>query len=362
MKIKKSSFKNFTVFKKQEIEFCGGVNVIIGANGTGKSHLLKLLYAATQWMTGEKNGYSDDKDKIRFLNLLNGLFKPENGGLDLLMRIKDSNRSADIEIEADNQKVESFRIYADKKYQNYDPSIIAQLANAKGIFIPPDEVLAIYPGFAASYEKRELAFDQTYYDVCKALAAAPLKGKNEMLAKLVGDLEELLQGRVVLKGDRFYVQNADGGRNLEAHLLAEGHRKVATIVQLIKNGSVSSDTVLFWDEPESNLNPRMTKHIASFLLELAESGIQIFIATHDYLLTGELSFAAEYKKKPDIPIRFFAMSREGDSPVKIQSGETLADLQGNPILEEFAAHYQREQDAIARIMKGEERNDDHQRS
>lgn len=36
---------NFTVFDNASIEFCTGVNVIIGANGTGKSHLLKVLYA-----------------------------------------------------------------------------------------------------------------------------------------------------------------------------------------------------------------------------------------------------------------------------------------------------------------------------
>lgn len=353
MKIRKCNIENFTVFKKQYIEFCGGVNVIIGANGTGKSHLLKLLYAATQWLTGEKNGFIDDKEKIRFLNLLNGLFKPENGDIVQLMRESGVGKISDIELETDTQEGVNFRIYADKKYQNYDPSVIAQLPNAKGIFIPPDEVLAIYPGFAASYEKRELAFDQTYYDACRALAAAPLKGKNAMLSSLNLELESLLQGRVILKGDRFYVQSTDGGKNLEAHLLAEGHRKIATLVHLINNGSINNDTVLFWDEPESNLNPHLIKHIASFLRALAETGVQIFIATHDYLLTGELSLAAEYKMKPSVPIRFFTMNREGGNPVKVQSGNTLADMQNNLILDEFAAHYQREQDAIVDRMKEE---------
>lgn len=37
---------NFTVFKTLNIEFSKGVNIFIGENGTGKTHLLKLLYAA----------------------------------------------------------------------------------------------------------------------------------------------------------------------------------------------------------------------------------------------------------------------------------------------------------------------------
>jgi len=48
MKINKAHIENFTVFQRQDLEFCPGVNVIIGANGTGKSHLLKILYAMPQ--------------------------------------------------------------------------------------------------------------------------------------------------------------------------------------------------------------------------------------------------------------------------------------------------------------------------
>ncbi|WP_052700400.1 AAA family ATPase [Methylocucumis oryzae] len=36
--------RNFTVFKEAELRFSPGLNVIIGENGTGKTHLLKLAY------------------------------------------------------------------------------------------------------------------------------------------------------------------------------------------------------------------------------------------------------------------------------------------------------------------------------
>jgi ABC-type ATPase involved in cell division len=353
MKIKQCHIENFTVFGKQDIEFCDGVNVIIGANGAGKSHLLKLLYAMTRWFTAEENGLAREQNELRFLNLLNGVFKPENGELAQLMRNRASQATMDAAISLGTRNC-SIRIYADKKYQDYDPSLIASLPDATGLFIPPNDVLAIYPGFAASYEKRELAFDQTYYDLCKALAAAPLKQKNVALSRLLLNLEDVIHGKVVQQGDRFYVQDRETRKSLEAHLLAEGHRKIAAIVHLINNGSLDTNTILFWDEPEANLNPRLIKHIALFLRELARVGVQVFIATHDYLLTGELSLAAEYKTAPEVPIRFFAMSRTDDKPVKIQSGDTLADLQDNPILDEFAEHYQREQEAAIQFIKKRE--------
>ena len=43
MAIKKAQFTNFTVFESETIEFCEGINVFIGENGTGKTHIMKLI-------------------------------------------------------------------------------------------------------------------------------------------------------------------------------------------------------------------------------------------------------------------------------------------------------------------------------
>jgi predicted ATPase len=353
MKIAKCHISNFTVFKEQDLEFCKGVNAIIGANATGKSHLLKILYAINEWMADEKEDSSDDDKHIHFLRqLLVGLFKPEDSDFGNLIRSQSEKKYASISITSETGRYSGVDIFADHIWQGHNASPSCNnIPNAKGIFIPPNEVLAMYPGFTASYEKRELAFDQTYYDICKALSAAPLKTKDIVLSRLKLDLEDILRGEVIQKGDRFYVRGKESKRPLEAHLLAEGHRKIAALVQLINNGSIDKDTILFWDEPEANMNPRMIKHIAVLLRELASVGVQVFITTHDYLLTGELSLAAEYQTQPNVPIRFFAMSREGDNPVNVQSGDTLADLHDNPILDEFAEHYQREQDAVIEYTK-----------
>lgn len=39
------TFKNFTVFEDATFELCPGVNVLIGANATGKTHAMKAMYA-----------------------------------------------------------------------------------------------------------------------------------------------------------------------------------------------------------------------------------------------------------------------------------------------------------------------------
>ena len=37
------------------LDFCDGINVIIGENGVGKTSLLKMIYAATQWSIKQTN-------------------------------------------------------------------------------------------------------------------------------------------------------------------------------------------------------------------------------------------------------------------------------------------------------------------
>jgi recombinational DNA repair ATPase RecF len=37
--------ENFTVFREVNLDFSPGLNVFVGPNATGKTHILKLLYA-----------------------------------------------------------------------------------------------------------------------------------------------------------------------------------------------------------------------------------------------------------------------------------------------------------------------------
>lgn len=63
------SLRNFTGFSSLTLSFSPSLNVIIGANGTGKTHLLKVLYAACAVTVGE------EKDKSFGVKLRN-VFRP----------------------------------------------------------------------------------------------------------------------------------------------------------------------------------------------------------------------------------------------------------------------------------------------
>ena len=45
-KLTRVRLERFTAFLDLDLEFSPGINVFVGANGTGKTHLLKVCYAA----------------------------------------------------------------------------------------------------------------------------------------------------------------------------------------------------------------------------------------------------------------------------------------------------------------------------
>ena len=46
MTLTRLSLERFTAFEKLRLDLSPGVNVFVGANGTGKTHLMKIAYAA----------------------------------------------------------------------------------------------------------------------------------------------------------------------------------------------------------------------------------------------------------------------------------------------------------------------------
>ncbi|MCP4345963.1 MAG: AAA family ATPase [Desulfobacterales bacterium] len=351
-KVQSLSLKQYTVFEKADFNFSSGINVFIGANSTGKTHVLKIMYTLLKLC---ETGF---ETKQKFENKLNakltGVFRINSA--DRLVRwISDDyatkGNTAYVHIGCEDTNFK-FQIH---NHHKQNPGF-AELINEPKldsnspvpVYFPAQEVISINEGFIAAYNKRELPYDETYYDLSLALNALPLRKKKlidiqdsiEYLQKIIsGDYKD---DKVITQQKGRFCFNLPEGE-FEVHLVAEGYRKIATLLYLLKNGSLTKESILFWDEPEANLNPKLITQVVKVLKKLAASGMQIFIATHDYLLSHELSLLAEYPSDTNIDIRFFALHKpDRKAGVSVESGQTLAEIKHNPILEEFAAHYDRE--------------------
>jgi AAA domain, putative AbiEii toxin, Type IV TA system len=328
------ALEEFSGFAKQTFDFCPGLNVLIGINGSGKSHLMKLMYSV--WKICELHGNAETSDFETFLKQkLANVFKPQGNKVDRLVRRRQGRNAAHIVISGANQILDFQISPKGLSLSQHKPVTLED----NSIFLPSREILAMYGGFIHAYQNRILNFDETYFDLCVAMSGSTLRGvPEEEAAALAKPLERILGGKVRLEGEEFKVKLKSG--DMESHLLAEGLRKIASVIHLIRNGTLGKKSILFWDEPEANLNPHLVVKVVETLLALAGSGMQIFIASHDYLMTHELSLRAEYGRAK-VPMRFFSLY-PGDEGMIHSSGDLMADLEKNTILDEFSAHYDRE--------------------
>lgn len=309
--IKNLKLKGFTLFQSANLDFARGINVIIGSNGTGKSHLLKLAYTAARWsqemaLRTAKQGRPDKATMQKELgSKLVRVFRPDQLGR--LTSRGQGRKRAEIQVNFSQRPKAGFK-FSFATNSTTDVTLDKppeEFFSGGAVFFPTKEMLSMFPGFAALYDNVSIEIDETYADLCRALAVPLLRGPRfREIDKLLSPLEEVLGGSIKNENGRFYLVQKGAGK-FEISLVAEGFRKLGTVAYLLANGSLSNQSVLFWDEPETNLNPAYMSKVAEMLVRVAANGTQVFIATHSLFMLRELSMLTK-----DVESRFFALSEK----------------------------------------------------
>ncbi len=133
-------------------------------------------------------------------------------------------------------------------------------------------------------------------------------------------------GTIRIEDEEFLFIPDDSRTGLVINLYAEGLRKFGTLWQLLRNGSLTPETTLFWDEPEANLNPALLKKLAAVLAALARQGFQIILATHSLFLLKELHILSRDKQEKALPIRYFGLSAGPDGATQVDVADELPML------------------------------------
>ncbi|MHB1561248.1 MAG: AAA family ATPase [Isosphaeraceae bacterium] len=341
--------KNLTVFTHADFEFSPWLNVVVGENGTGKTQVLKAAYTVASVMgRGAKESELPAPTRTyletALASKLRGVFRPERLGR-LARRHQGVNRC---EIAAEFRHPVnklSFSFHTNSTTEVTVKSAPSKWVGLPPVYLPTRELLTIYPGFVALYDEKVLPFEETWRDTCLLLGGLlPRRRPEGEVADLLVPLEEALGGKVVLEGEKFYVESSSG--KLEVHLVAEGLRKVAMLAQLVVTGALTKGSTLFWDEPEANLNPKIIKRIARTILQLSRKGIQVFVATHSLFLLRELDIALRTEEFRGLECRFFGL-QPGDDGVRVEQGDSIDDIGKIDALDEELSQSDRYMDAEA---------------
>jgi AAA15 family ATPase/GTPase len=295
-KIDKLQLKNFGMLEEFRCDQFSNINLIIGENGTGKTFLLKALYSAVKSLEEYKRG--DDISPINDIlsEKLRWTFQVEKLG-DLVSKAADEG--LDFQMKMDKLSLNyQFSKSAASKVGTVDPIVSGKEGNS--IFIPAKEVLSLFSVILKSREiDKAFGFDDTYYDLAKALRIAPSRGKNYAVfadsRKVVGNV---IDGKVDYdeNSGKWYYKNKKN-QKFSIGATSEGVKKIAIMDRLLANGYLNGNSIIFIDEIESALHPKAVCQFLDMIDNIAnEMGLQVFITSHSYFVIKKLFLIALKKE------------------------------------------------------------------
>ena len=380
--------ENFTAFGSLQLSLSPRVNVVIGSNGTGKTHLLKAIYGLALAGLLAPADRSAKEVAAEISRKLLRLFSPEESRIGAL-RASGANASTRLSLAGSNDA--SVVISFDSRSRAMQLKVDAGGTGheLQPVFIPAKEVLSLVRGMRHPDHDRstvEMIFDDGYIDLAELLVhpgfedEASSLDEDPRLSSVVRELVDLIGGRYRWTSEgafRFepgrYEEKADparskskaaqayqdstvirfvpkGGQSLSSGMTAEGYRKIGVLHRLLCNGSIDPGTtgVLLWDEPEANLNPKLIKKLVQVLLELSRNGQQIVLATHDYVLLKWLDLLIDKGKEDHI--RFHALYRDPNTQkLAVESADSYSLISKSAISDTFAELFDED---VARALGG----------
>jgi energy-coupling factor transporter ATP-binding protein EcfA2 len=197
--------KHFTAFESLELRPAPGINVLIGENGTGKTHLMKVLYAACDISQSGKT----------FPEKLVKLFLPHEERIGRLVKRRDSSSMCELEVvrQAAEQRLSIGLIFSSHtqshtRVREQEQPIPWRSHPIHSVYIPVKDMMANAPGFRSLYALRQIHFEEIYSDILDRAFLNVLRGPMDPTRRrLLGILQDAMDGKVLAEGEAFFLRN-----------------------------------------------------------------------------------------------------------------------------------------------------------
>lgn len=323
--------ENFGGISNVEHNALSCINVIIGPNQSGKTTLLKAIYAAVKTVEQNKRGAENRSDKEILSDKLYWTFQAH----ELSSLVKKGKNVLSYKMASDKGEEFAFSFTSSAaKYANILKNTFKP-TNTNSIFIPAKEILSIRDIIIGSRMRTEFGFDDPYYDLAMALTPTT-KGRNyEAFSQARQSIESMVKGKLDFDRERSQWMFQDVKKRIyEVSMTSEGVKKLSILSVLLGNHYLSADSIIFIDEVEANLHPAMINTFMNVVLMLSKIGVQFFIASHSYFVIKRLYILA-HKEKVSVPVLSF--DDEGCT-----YGDLMRNMPKNAIIDESVNLYKEE--------------------
>lgn len=332
--IRKLVVEGLTVFPhKAAFDFVPGVNIIVGGNDSGKSHLMKLCYAISRW--GEKSQRREFPEtwaeERRLARCLLNTFGTRE--LSALISRYSTTRETLVHASLTGEKAPlgsaelgfSFRAEGEENVLNIS-TMPQRFLQENALYLPPREVLSLFPCYLQVGKHYPDLLDAAAHDLCQALEDEPTH-PPEPLRRVQRLIALLLRGQLQRRGSRFVLRRGSDD-TLDQNLVAEGFKRLGTISLLIANGALRPGSTLYWDEPEMNINAAHLPLLCGIMLGLCEAGLQLVVTTHSLFLLRELVIRLGEPSRSELTRRFIGLQPPEDNfgAARVSAGNTLDDI------------------------------------
>ena len=300
--IKNFEIHDYRQFKNAKFDNFANVNLFVGDNDTGKTTILKFLYCISHEL---KNIINTNIRNCSIYQYINNLYTFNN------FKFDSSNKLKKLYLYDENS------IHFNASISNSNNEIITSNDNInnynydyKPLFIPAKEILSIMN--AVIYLKNqniESGFDDSYTDIIYEILAIKNIDEKELL-NVFKNKYDFYNGNIQIDQNTNAINYYKNDGNIyNINITAEGIKKLGIFEVLHNTGNLTKKSILFIDEPENSLDPKMLREFMRFLVDISKEGVQIFMASCDSSVLSQLTHIAI---KYNYPINVYFFLKEDD--------------------------------------------------